>query len=193
MPIRMSDSRDDDAVRNAVAAIVSRRAASGTPAKVVRSAAPLSARSFDVAGPHRVFSIGLGDAGAGMLQRAEMIGSRHFVLEGDRPVAMVQISDDGSRLSNVTFGALAGSMLHAIDVAEALPQVAGNDVELRAVEIPGIYLIALWLVGDATTILIPLDPAPWPLEGNRPYDVNEFETAAAQAVELKTRRGGTGS
>lgn len=182
----MNETMGIDVFHDTLAAIVAQR--TKTAKNTFRSGGPRAPRALDAAGPHLVFSLGLDDAaGGGMLQRVQPIGLRYFILEGDRTIAMAQISADGSRFSNVTFGILGEAMSRAIAFAETLSEVAQNDVELRVIEVPGVYVIALWLAGEETTILIPLNPAPPPVQANRAYTVDEFEDTVARMAERKPR------
>jgi hypothetical protein len=49
--------------------------------------------------------------------------------------------------------------LEALRMAEALPQVKKQDYELRFLDIPVVYFVAVWLHAESDDILIPLPPA----------------------------------
>ena len=49
--------------------------------------------------------------------------------------------------------------LEALRMAEALPQVKKQDYELRFLDIPAVYFVAVWLHAESDDILIPLPPA----------------------------------
>lgn len=188
MPIRNPKDVGIEHLRQAVPRIIHRhQLTSGN----VLGALGGSGRPMDLAGQHLVFVANVDDAlSPGLLNHAHQFGRRYFVLQGDQPVATAQLADGdetGLRLSNVTFGDLAQSTAAAIKVAEALEKVRQDDYELRVLEIPPLYLNSLWLHSDAHSILIPMAPAPSPLQANRPYEEAEFEAVVEKIA--KRRRG----
>jgi hypothetical protein len=147
---------------------------------------------LDFAGEHRVYVAGLGDAvSQDILEKARPIGWRYFILSGDRLVATAQVSGrTGSDLSfsHVNYGGMASATAQALALAEERGQIE-EGVDVRVLEIPGLYLVALWLKAKRLDVLIPLDPAPPTLRANTSYTAAEFLTLVAQLALRRVEQG----
>src|SRR5215471_8534737 len=115
--------------------------------KALRAAKP---DHVDVATPHQVFTMGVDDltSGAG-LDRARPVGWRHLVEEDGKPIASSEttLAQDGTTHvpSHLNEGPFVSATAEAVTAAEALPQVAGADFDLRLLRVPALYFMALWL------------------------------------------------
>jgi hypothetical protein len=135
--------------------------------KALRAAKP---DSVTLTTPHQVFTMGLDDltAGAG-LDKARPVGWRHLVQEGGKTIASSEttLAQDGTTHvpSHLNEGPFVAATDAAVAAAQALPQVASGDYELRLLRIPPAYFMGLWLHSTATDLLVPLAPSPIGQEG----------------------------
>jgi hypothetical protein len=124
--------------------------------------------------------------GAG-LDAGELVAWRHVVRVAGEPVALADTDADpggGATLRQVNYGPYVGSVARLVDrAAPALERTGGA---LRLVQVPALYVLALWHERDGENdTVVPLDPAPSPFEAGREYPAREFEkllTEAARAV-----------
>jgi hypothetical protein len=150
--------------------------------KALRSAAPAH---VDVTTPHQVFTMNMDDLASGAgLEKARPVGWRHLVEENGKTIASSEtiIAQDGKTQvpSHITEGPFDSATAEAVAAAQALPQVAAADYELRLLRIPALYFMALWLHSSATDLLVPLAPSPIGQEG-------QVVPAAAVLSELSQR------
>ncbi len=129
--------------------------------------------------PHPVYIATLNDlAGGKLLSTARQTSWRYLLVQRDEAVAEAELSvprrGAGAKakkleFASLTHGPFAGATVEALTAAEALPQVAKTDYELRLLKVPAVYLIALWLHGRKDDILIPMGDPPGRLKKNTPY------------------------
>ncbi|HYP48092.1 MAG TPA: hypothetical protein VEQ61_05595 [Thermoleophilaceae bacterium] len=151
-----------------------------------------------LAAPHDVYSLGLEELAEGAsIDSAQPVGRRFMVMDGDRPVASAEVAgrQDGSGFQ-ANEGPFVAATARAIEQAEEDPELADGDYELRVLRIPALYLMALWLKdenGDGD-LVIPLDPAPTPLESGRRYRpeevLAELQTVARERLSFDDARNG---
>lgn len=126
-----------------------------------------------LAAPHNVYLLGLDEVAEGAsIETARPVGQRFLVLDGDHPVAGVEVTDpDGGLGFQLNEGPFVAATAAAITRAEAEPELADGDYELRMLRVPALYFVALWLRGvdGHDDVVIPLDPAPPPFEPGRRY------------------------
>ena len=210
MPIRIAPppAGGDQAVHDALASLQGRRAPAPHARSLGFDAAPEtpplampgleSARGVETAAPHPVYTAGLDDLAAGrLLETARHDGWRYLLLRGEDAVASATVGTlDGNGppgFSHVTQGPFVEATLEALRRAEALDEVRGGDFELRLLDVPALYLRALWLHGPRD-LLLPLPPAPEPLEAYRPYGEDEVVAAlrerAAERLRMPADYGG---
>jgi hypothetical protein len=139
----------------------------------------------DVATPHQVFTMNADDLASGAgLEKARPVGWRHIVEEDGKPIASSEttLAQDGTTHvpSHLNEGPYVNATAEAVAAAQALPQVAGTDYELRVLRIPALYFMALWLHSTAADLLVPLAPSPIGQEG-------QVAPAAAVLSELSQR------
>src|SRR5262249_8479311 len=152
--------------------------------KALRGATP---SQVDVTTPHQVFTMGLDDltSRAG-LEKARPVGWRHLVEADGKPIASAEttVAQDGTTQvpSHVNEGPFVAATAEAAAIAQALPQVATGDFELRLLRVPALYFMALWLHSQATDLLVPLAPSPIGQEG-------QVVPAAEVLTELSQRAG----
>lgn len=120
------------------------------------------------------------------LDTAAFIGWRALLRVGGRPAAIADVdpaaagSDDVRQLSY-------GRVVSGISVAADSPRPGGSDdpddIDERILQIPGIYVVAIWEHNDSqptADVVIPIEPTPAGLDAGRRYIVDEFLTAVSQ-------------
>jgi hypothetical protein len=126
-------------------------------------------------------------AGEG-LAAAKLGGWRALVLQGSKPVAAVEFiggSGDPKDFKSLNQGPYVQGTVSALAAAEAAAQVIQNDFEPRVLQIPSIYLMALWLHGSGENLFVPMEPAPGRLKANQIYTEAKF---FREAFDLASRR-----
>jgi hypothetical protein len=158
-------------------------------------------RPLQLTEPHQVFTLGLSDLVAGKgLDAARPTGWRYLVQEGDNVLASAETvavgPADKQVFSAFTEGGFVASSASAIHAVRAFPEVKQGDFELRLLNIPGLYVLALWLhhtqaKGD---LLVPLAPSPveTPAGKTVPADVllKELADKAQAPIAAADRTGG---
>jgi hypothetical protein len=140
--------------------------------------------SLALAAPHDVYSLGLTDLTEGAsLDAATVTGRRFLVMDGQTPIASAELADqDKGAAFQANEGPYVEATAVAIARAEADPELANHDYEVRVLRIPALYFMGLWLKNEQgeADVLIPLDPAPAPLEAGRKYTPTEALSALAE-------------
>ena len=155
---------------------------------------------LQLAEPHQVFTLGLTDLAAGKgLDAAKPTGWRYLVQQGDNVLASAE-TVAGPRGEQV-FSAFnesrfVDSSAKAIRAVGASPEVAQGGFELRLLDVPGLYVQALWFhetqgKGD---LLQPLAPSPVETPGDKPAPaavlLKELAAKAQAPIEAADRTGG---
>lgn len=147
----------------------------------------------ETAAPHPVYLAGLAELAEGrLLDAARENGWRYLLISGDQAVATATVGTGqgtGMEFSHVTQGPFVEATVEGLRRAEALDEVASGDYELRLLDVPALYLRALWLHGQGGEgeMLIPLPPSPDGIEPYRAYSEPELVGALhAAAVERLT-------
>lgn len=137
--------------------------------------------------PHQVYHLGL-----------DSIRGRRG-LDAAEPVAWRYISDTGAAPSfaadvevgpgEVDFGGLhespfVSAFSEEVERAGADPSLSERDFEPRLLDVPGAYVVALWLHEPTAQhdLFIPLAPANRAMQPGRRYSRAEFEAALAEAA-----------
>lgn len=142
------------------------------PTTMAAAIADAGPENLTTAAPHQVYFVGLRDMAQGrLLAAAQMRGWRYIVLKGERPLSSAELSGGGEAVtfSNFDYGPLVASTVEGVGRAEALDVVQKEDFELRVLEVPALYVVALWLHGPRE-LIIPLPPTRGQLE---PFAVYE--------------------
>lgn len=175
MAIRSIDVSQDrvDAVTEHLAEVAAR------PEFTERALGASPPADMSLSAAHDVYSPRVDELAAGSgLSAAEPVAVGFLVMDGSKPIASVEQDTEEGWVSS-TEGPFAEATARAIEQAEADPELANGDYELRELRVPGLYLMAVWLKdlsGDGD-VVIPLDPAPAPLEAGRTYRLEELEPA----------------
>lgn len=117
----------------------------------------------NVSVPQQLFVMGLDDlAHGGSLDAARGTGWRYLLTKppamGGTAVAAAEVHQVGNEhhFAQLQQGYVSEETRQAINMAQALPQVAGGNYELRALRIPALMIDAVWLkdkTGDNDLVL----------------------------------------
>lgn len=132
------------------------------------------------------------------LDEAFQTSWRFILMANDEPTAAVEVIATNSRrnpfiFSRINIGRFIDSTVVALGIAEQIPTNARSN--LRLLQIPAIQFIALWFRRnedpDGTSdLIIPLDPAPSPIEPYVPYPPEKLRSLL---IPLATARIGMGN
>ena len=113
-----------------------------------------------------------GDKGIDGVQPAAW---RQLVRLGGEPVGLSDVVVDpseGPQFTQLNYGPFVKSVADV--VARPERSVDTFNGQVRMLEIPALYTVALWYDGPKENLVIPLDPAPEPLDAGREYPVDDF-------------------
>jgi hypothetical protein len=148
--------------------------------------------------PHPVYVLGLDDLRERRdLRTARQTGWRYLVQtsEASTPLALARtiVSPDGAhQFASLNYGPFVAGTAEALRAAE---QMTIPDSDLRVLEVPALYLVALWLDHGQESTLVPIAPTPPDIEANRAYDARELLDLLAQRaspladLDAKDERG----
>jgi hypothetical protein len=156
---------------------------------------------LQLAEPHQVFTLGLVDLAAGKgLDAAKPTGWRYLVQEDDKVLAAAESvavgPADEYAFSAFNEGSFVASSASAIRAVREIPEVVQGGFELRLLNVPGLYVLALWLhdaqgKGD---LLVPLAPSPVEAPTGKPVAaavlLKELADKAQTPIEAASRTGG---
>jgi hypothetical protein len=151
--------------------------------------------------PHQVFTLGLTDLAAGKgLDAARPTGWRYLVQEGDKVLASAESVAMGAANEHVfsafNEGGFVASSASAIRAVREAPEVEQGGFELRLLNVPGLYVLALWLHGapGKGDLLVPLAPSPVETTAGRPVPaailLKELADKAQAPIAAADRTGG---
>lgn len=151
--------------------------------------------------PHEVFTLGLTDLVAGKgLDAAKPTGWRYLVQEDDKVLASAESVAVGPANEHVfsafNEGSFVASSASAIRAVREIPEVERGDFELRLLNVPGLYVLALWLhsVQGKADLLVPLAPSPVEAAAGKPVPaaalLKELADKARIPIEAADRTGG---
>lgn len=153
--------------------------------------------------PHQVFTLGLADVIAGSgLAAAKPAGWRYLVKDGEKVLAAAETAMGPTAgehvFSSFNESRFVAATAEAIGTARALPEVAKGSFELRYLQVPGLYVSALWLhnAGGGGDLLVPLAPSPLdtaagvPVPAARLIEELASKAKTASAVGPADRSGG---
>ena len=147
---------------------------------------------------HPVYFVPLDALAEGkLLNAARQTSWRYLLVQDNAAVAEAEISAGSRRAKgaksrsldfvSLTQGPFASATVDALAAAERLPQVARENYELRLLNIPAVYFVALWLHGAKDDILIPMGNPPVGLKRNEPYSEAAVIAALSNSAERARR------
>ncbi len=151
--------------------------------------------------PHQVFTLGLTDLAAGKgLDAAKPTGWRYLVQQGDNVLASAESIVVGPANEHVfsafNEGRFVASSASAIRAVREIPEVGRGGFELRLLNVPGLYVLALWLhaAQGSGDLLVPLAPSPVETPAGKPVPaavlLKELADKARIPIEAADRTGG---
>jgi hypothetical protein len=147
--------------------------------------------------PVPVYELGLDDLAAGRgSNAARLVAWRYLLITGNKARQAAEIIPDpasgGSRFGALTTGFVSG-MEEAVRVADQLPEVQKGTYEMRALRIPAMYIMAVWLKDqkvkqDRFIVMPPAFPPIKPLIAYGPADfLTALQAMAAKKVSLEQK------
>jgi hypothetical protein len=130
--------------------------------------------------PHPVYTLSLQDLVDGKRIREARLVAWRYLVEADRtPIASAEVivaESKRPRFSQFNEGPFVQSTAAAIDELQRRPELDEASYELRALQIPALYVVALWLADQSgeRDLVRALEPAPEYLETERIYPEGEF-------------------
>ena len=133
------------------------------------------------------------------LSAAEMIGWRALLRVNGRSVALADVNAEAAEASDVrqlTYGPVVAGLAAIAQSARQASEYDSDDIEERILQIPGIYVLAIWEhhpANDAADIVVPSAPVPTGLEADRRYPAAELLEAvmplARDRIDDRSTRG----
>ena len=129
--------------------------------------------------PHPVYTLGLDDLAAGKGLETACLEAWRYLLVANHQVRhaaeVLPGPQGGCRFGMLTNGFVSGAE-QAFALAEGLPEVRNGAYEIRALRVPALYVMALWLKDlhgqqDRFIVLPPVFPPPQALT---PYSASEL-------------------
>ena len=128
---------------------------------------------LEIALPHLVYGIGAEDlVGLTPLAAVQPVATRVLVYLGGALVAAAELAVDDRAEVVVTDGPHVHSTVRALELVEATHR--SGDAEVRLLRASPLYLVALWVHGDDTDVIVPLEPAPDGLRALQAYPTSEI-------------------
>jgi hypothetical protein len=154
---------------------------SGAPAEDLNALAGSAPAELSMTAPHEVYTLGLDQLASDSGLASVRAGGWRYLLQRDNlTVATAQTTVDATGapvFALFNSGPFVQSTADALGRAEKIPVPArGESLEPRLLHVPALHAMALWLHGGKNTadVVIPLKPAPPPVEPDRQYSVDEY-------------------
>ncbi|MER5888603.1 hypothetical protein ABT160_32665 [Streptomyces sp. NPDC001941] len=161
----------------------------------VRTATLLPAAPDDLrlADPVQMYALAPGAP----LASATPVAWRYLVRHGEEPVALAETVRDAAGehvFSQLNYGPFVAGTAAALDTAAGADAARQGDAEVRLLHVPAVHLIAVWLHGDRSDLLVPAAPVPAGLDAGRAYPADDLlervAAAAPPALDADDDRGG---
>jgi hypothetical protein len=184
MPLQIS--KPPIAAEKAVHSMLGRLVAADDAA-LVPALQSASLSSLAISTPHRVAVLELDRIlnGDSLRSAAQKKGWRFLVHNGANVIATINTSvgrKGKHQFGHITEGPFVAGTEQAIRRAEALEAVQNGRFELLLLQAPAIHVVALWLrnLDNDADLIVPIRPAPKPLQANRVLSTSKFMTAVAK-------------
>jgi hypothetical protein len=146
--------------------------------------------------PHPIYNLGLDDLAASKgMEAARLVAWRYLLIAHRQIRQAAEILPDprgGSRFGGLTTGFVAGAE-EAFRLIDQMPEVQQRTYEIRALQVPSLNVMALWLkdLQGTQDRFIVLPPAFAPVQALRPYTTSDLlallHQLAAQKAPLEQR------
>jgi hypothetical protein len=162
---------------------------SGAPPEELNALAGSAPAELSMEAPHEVFTLGLDQlASESGLASASAGGWRYLLQRDNMPVASAQTTVDATGapvFALFNSGPFVQATADALGRAERIPvSTPGESLEPRLLHVPALHAMALWLHGKeySDDVVIPLRPAPPPVQPDREYSVDEYLAALREVA-----------
>jgi hypothetical protein len=135
--------------------------------------------------PHAVYNLTLDAAKNGKIDVARLSGWRFLLAVDDNVLASAETRSEGGSqaFSHVNAGPFVGGTVDALAAAERIAEADERQLELRLLNVPALYLMAVWLrPSEGDGVFVPVAPAPTGFEADRGYEESEFIDALLSAA-----------
>jgi hypothetical protein len=157
-------------------------------ADLLEKAPPARVPTLQIALPHPLYTAKIGDLDGKFLASARRTAWQYVVVEGESPHSVAETrwrASTGSLVYAARYSrGYAEEMVRTIGTAEALPEVAAADYELRILRAPSLSLLAVWLHGPKDLILL-IRRAPATLKDNVLITESELTAALRPLAEQR--------
>jgi hypothetical protein len=141
--------------------------------------------------PHPVYELGLDDLAAGKgMEAARLVAWRYLLVANNQIRQAAEVVHDprggGSQFGALTTGFVTGAE-EAFRLVDQMPEVQQRTYEVRALRVPSLYVMALWLKdlqGDQDRFVV-LPPAFAPVQALRPYTTSDLLAILQQLAKHK--------
>jgi hypothetical protein len=150
--------------------------------------------------PHPVYNLSLTDLALGRsLASASPVAWRYVLSDGDS-AAIAEVAQvpqpSGPQVptfSMINRGPFAASLIQTVDLVARSSTVQTSNFEVAVVHIPALYIMALWLQArvPGSGSIIPLAPAPSPLNPGQSYTEHAFIQALSPLAQRSLQQGGS--
>jgi hypothetical protein len=161
------------------------------------SESTLGGASLDIRHPVPIYSIDLQDAATESLSAAKLFSWRYLLIGPDavatadvdsRDESASSASGGSGTFSNLSHGPMASKFKEALTEAEKWSAPSKRKYDLRALEVPSLYLGAIWLSNSDESIFIPyLDKLR--LSGKNPRPDTNFLTELQERAKQRLSEG----
>jgi hypothetical protein len=135
--------------------------------------------------PHAVYNLTLDAAKNGKTDVARLSGWRFLLAVDDNVLASAETRSEGGgqAFSHVNAGPFVAGTVDALAAAERIAEADERQFELRLLNVPALYLMAVWLrPSEGEGVFVPAAPVPAGFEANRGYGESEFGDALRSAA-----------
>jgi hypothetical protein len=120
------------------------------------------------------------------IEKAEPVGWRYLIVD-DGPIAVADVSTEGTKpgasFASLIRGPLAERFGQAAALAERRYRADPNDFDVRVLEIPSLYISALWLHGPREVFIPFLEGS----QNNNPKEVQEDRSFPSRVFMMAQR------
>jgi hypothetical protein len=146
-----------------------------------------------IADPHQNYGFGPMDlASEQLLSAAKPCDWTYLFIHGTNAVGAARLVADAKTGKAPRFNGLFQSnfsdqTLEALRTAQQLPQIQKQDYELRRLECPCIFFVAVWLHGKSDDIIIPLGSTFGTWQAYQPYSEKQMIALLKPAAEKRLK------
>ncbi|HEY4359073.1 MAG TPA: hypothetical protein VGN16_25225 [Acidobacteriaceae bacterium] len=158
---------------------------------------------IDVHLPHPAYNLGAADIVSGKGLAAAVLVSWRYLLSDGETTAMAEIAQQPAGhaasatpaapvFSMLNRGPFVSSLVDAVNSAQSNTHLTTGNYEVASLNIPALYIVALWLKSPnpGGGAVVPLAPAPSYLNAGQTYTEAAFLAAITPAAQAAVEGGG---